>query len=352
MRHCSMIIPPPGFTMRVSSRHTIGALIVMMLLIGVVHASAQNPPTGRRHAGRHARGPASGDSASMHPSLAFISDSQEPMWVETLSLPTDRNEDATAALFQSIAAERRVSTVFHLGDMTGLGLPGSSWKRTDDDLALLRASGKAVHAIPGNHDYSPLPAIGMGMASFRRRFPECAGAWHVVRVGRLAVVLINSNISRLSIAERHEQLRWYTATLDSLDADSTIRAIIVGTHHSPHTNSTIVMPSTEIQTGFVPPFLRARKAILFASGHVHAFEHFVIGAKTFLVTGGGGGLLQPLLPVAEQRWPDLFVGNGNRRMFHYIVCDLRGNALHVRVRALAPDARTVATAYRITIPLP
>jgi hypothetical protein len=90
-----------------------------------------------------------------------------------------------------------------------------------------------------------------------------------------------------------QQDEWLKKTLADLDADAAVQSVIVCCHHSPFTNSRIVRPSKEVEEKFVPLYLESRKARLFLSGHCHAFEHYKVKGKDFLVIGGGGGLRQP-----------------------------------------------------------
>jgi 3',5'-cyclic AMP phosphodiesterase CpdA len=279
--------------------------------------------------------------------VAFVSDTQEPIWFESLALKRDRNQEATEAIFNAIAEERRVSVLFHLGDMTAAGSVQSEWRRMDKYITRLRDEGISFFAAPGNHEYFPFPS--RGEEAFRKRFPESKPAWCTKKMHGLAVVLLNSNFSDLSENERREQQQWYEAELQNLDHDTTVTSIIVGTHHSPYTNSTVVDPSMKVRRAFVPAFLKSSKCRLFMSGHAHAFEHFREGGKDFLVIGGGGGLLQPLLLGSARRSIDLYPYPTRRRMFHYVLCETRGKSLLITLKMLKPDYRTFTDKYKILI---
>jgi hypothetical protein len=161
---------------------------------------------------------------------------------------------------------------------------------------------------------------------FQQRFPDHKPTGYVVVVDAVAVVLVNSNFSSLSVAEEKQQVTWYKATLESLDGDENIQFIITGCHHSPYTNSRIVKPSKEVEQKFVPPFLSSKKSALFLSGHSHNFEHYKVEGKDFLVIGGGGGLRQPLrqgLGTLADIAPDY------KPLFHYSMVTVAGDTLLV-----------------------
>jgi len=150
----------------------------------------------------------------------------------------------------------------------------------------------------------------------------------------VAVVLLNSNFNALSAAEEAKQQEWYKTTLEDLDLTDSIKAVIVCCHHAPYSNSKIVKCSNKVQEHFVPGYIQSKKAQLFITGHAHAFEHFKISGKDFLVIGGGGGLHQPLDNTANSL-PDLAADY--KPMFHYLSVKRIANRLAVTSHFLKND---------------
>ena len=70
---------------------------------------------------------------------------------------------------------------------------------------------------------------------------------------------------------------------------------------------------------------------MFVSGHAHAFEHFNISEKNFVVIGGGGGLQQPLLVGDESIWDDKFKLNDSIRRFHFSILEKEGSLYSLKV---------------------
>jgi len=267
-------------------------------------------------------------------SIAFLSDTQDRTWYEALVLRTYHNSLAREMILGEIL-DRQPRAVVHLGDIVSAGSESERWRRIDRFTDSLGA--KAIRFLPirGNHDHFYFPA--WGNRNFEKRYPHMSRTGTVVRYGTTAIVLLNSNFLHLTETEQQSQSAWYKNTLSALDADSSVEFVIVGCHHSPYTNSTIVPPSSEVDTAFVPTYLEARKAVLFISGHAHAYEHFRRAGKDFLVIGGGGGLLQPLLTGAKRRYEDLFVAEGKTRMHHYLWCNIRPGRLRFEVRMVRQD---------------
>lgn len=277
-------------------------------------------------------------------SIVFLSDTQQPMWIETLRLPRNDNERASRAIYRSAAHESTAAAIVHLGDITYAGMFGSAWEDFD---AFKKDVTVPLISVPGNHEYFFLPFIAK--YHYHHRFPA-KETWHSFIVNGVAVIVLNSNFSHLDEEENAEQRMWYDHLLKEYDADSSIAAVIVGCHHPPFTNSAIVEPSSEVREWFFGPFARSKKGILFLSGHAHTFEHFTEGGKTELVIGGGGGLLQPLLP--EQERPFRAAASEVNGKFHYIIVHIGDQRLRIEIRTVTSNRTIVSADHTIDIPFP
>ncbi len=275
--------------------------------------------------------PVTANTSIDHIVLAFASDTQAPMWVETLWLRSHKNRAATRLLFGDVV-QRRPAVLFLLGDVVNLGYSNRQWKPIDAYLAALRERNISVHAILGNHEVMGRPLLGE--QKFQKRFPTHVRTGYFEVHDAVAVVLLNSNFNTLSKKEDQQQLTWYETTLQQLEEDSAVDFIITGCHHSPFTNSRVVRPSVEVEKKFVPLFLQSKKSQLFLSGHCHAFEHYLGGGKDFLVIGGGGGLRQPLRQGIGSL-TDL--AGAYKPLFHYLTVQRRADQLQVASIQLKKD---------------
>jgi hypothetical protein len=265
------------------------------------------------------------------PLLAFASDTQEPMRVEELVLRSHDNRRATRQLFREIV-QLRPAELFLLGDVVNLGHRDERWTYIDTALVEARAAGIVVNAILGNHELMGRSAAGA--IRFQSRFPQHVSTGYVVTRDSLAVVLLNSNFSKMSRAQIREQNDWYTTTLAALDTASDIRGVIVCCHHSPYSYSKLVGSNGQVQRLFVAPFLKHRKTRLFFSGHAHLFQHFHKGGKDFFVIGGGGGLNHPL---RRKTGPEVALAPEYAPLFHYLTVQRFGNRLRLVSRRLLDD---------------
>jgi hypothetical protein len=92
----------------------------------------------------------------------------------------------------------------------------------------------------------------------------------------------------------------------------------------------VIGPHKLAQKDFVPIFINSPKSKLYLSGHAHTYEHFILSNKHFVVSGGGGGQRQPLLPPFLSRINDikpwtLF------KPFHYISLEDSDQEISLRV---------------------
>lgn len=273
---------------------------------------------------------ASAHAQERQPVIAFTSDTQEPMWVEKLLLKSNHNQKATEMIFKDVDAIRP-SGLFILGDVVSLGYKTKKWANIDTYIKQCARDSIPVYATLGNHEV--MFNTRKGTKNFKARFPMYNPTGYMEVIDSVAVVLLNSNFSKMTSAEILAQDNWYNSAIKKLDADPAIKFIVVGCHHSPYTNSKIVKPSVEVRQNFVPAFISSKKCVLFVSGHSHNFERFNMQGKYFLVIGGGGGLHQPLYTNAIT--PDLSAAY--KPMFHYLELRRSCDSLQLVSRQLNPD---------------
>ncbi len=276
--------------------------------------------------------------------VIFLSDTQTPIWAEKLFLESDNNEMATRQIFSAILAEGNIDAVIHAGDITGHGWLRSSWKPILPFIDSLRSRSVPFIAAKGNHDYYFIPPWGMEL--FKKFIPNGATDYSRHLFGELCIIILNSNIDRLSFDELREQRQWYAKTVTALENDPDIRTIITVAHHSPYTNSTMVSGSAALQTDYLPVFFSSSKSRLWVGGHAHRFEHFRVRERDFLVIGGGGGLFHD--KKKEDAMNDLHPDDG--RFFHYVHCDVSGTSLTLEIMRIDPDSSAGRPVYRVHLP--
>ena len=255
--------------------------------------------------------------------LAFLADTQAPMWIEALFLKQRDNVKATQAIFREIL-NCHPETLYWLGDIVVLGYKNAAWPMVDTFLANCEEADINVKAIMGNHDVMGRPK--KGQRNFQKRFPDHVPTGYAHVTDGVGVILLNSNFSTMTVEQQAEQQTFYEKQLRDYDDDPAIRAVIVTTHYAPFSNSRLVGSSKPVQQRFVMPYQASKKAKLFITGHAHAFEKFEVGGKVFLVIGGGGGLKQPL-HTNPAKFEDRALDY--KPMFHYLTVYREEDNLHV-----------------------
>ncbi|GAC1596608.1 MAG: hypothetical protein NVS4B10_05730 [Myxococcales bacterium] len=262
--------------------------------------------------------------------LALLGDPQRTLWFERL-IGREQNDGARAALVRDLAAQRPGLVVL-LGDLTAAGASQSAWEQFDELFAPLSAAGVPMLALLGNHDY--WGGAGAALANAAARFPQLGRqSWYLRTLGRLALVMLDSNEAQLGEARWEQQRTWYRQTLAALDGNPSVAGVLVLAHHPPYTNSRTTGDEENVQRAFLPAFFAARKTLAFVSGHAHAYERFEERGRTFVVSGGGGGPRVRLLAGADARHADLHQAR-SPRPFHYLLVEQDASAARVTVRGL------------------
>lgn len=255
------------------------------------------------------------------------------------------------AIILAAIAREGPEMVLMLGDLVFCGSSASDWRDFDALAAPIREAGIPVLAVPGNHEYWVSPRSGL--KNFQARFPLLEQRrWHARSWGPLRLVFLDSNRRFLSSALWKEQVRWYAEEIARADGDPETRGTLVLVHHPPYTNSSVTSDELHVQRSFVPPFQAARKTLAMLSGHVHSYERYERGGKTFLVTGGGGGPRVRLETDSRRRHRDDLFPGPPVRFFHYLMAALTEDGVDVEMRGLAKGERRFETRDRFRLSWP
>jgi len=261
--------------------------------------------------------------------FAILGDLQRTSCVEFWR---ESNPEESRRLVAEIAA-RGPDFVVGLGDLVFRGSSRRDWARFDALTAPLRDASIPVLPILGNHDYWARrgPALRNVFARFSRL---ATSRWYAETYGILRLVFLDSNERALGAAAWREEAAWLESELSRADEDEAAKGVVVFVHHPPYTNSTVTGDELPVQRAFVPLFAAAKKTIAMISGHVHSYERFVRGGKTFLVAGGGGGPRVRLASGAARRHADDVFDGPEVRPFHFLLCRPAASGLEVEVVGL------------------
>ena len=154
--------------------------------------------------------------------MLFISDTQQPMWVETLLHKQNQNLKATADIFSEIL-QRKPRSLYMLGDVVALGYSSKKWRKVDRFLDSCRKLGTGVWGILGNHEI--MGRKERGESNFNKRFPGSVRTGYVSVTDSVAVVLFKSNFKYLSAASVKNQQEWDDWMVVQLDSTDSIKVV-------------------------------------------------------------------------------------------------------------------------------
>ena len=277
-------------------------------------------------------------------SIAIVGDLQRTSAAERILLSRAQNDAEREAILNKIADDRPEMLLL-VGDQVSTGDDDEDWGYFDRVIRPVNDAKIPVRAMYGNHDY------GLDrnhcIRNFSERFPYQSDEPHgVTRLGRIALVTVDSNFDQMSQSDIYRQSEHFRKALGELEEDRTVSGIIVSSHHPPYTNSDMGA-NDDVISMFAEPFLRARKTRLFISGHVHSYERFVAGDKIFMVTGGGGGPRRTVSTASDRPFQNDAYRTGTIRPFHYVQLDVSDTAITAEVRMLQKSGFKVGDRFSL-----
>ncbi|MGE3541156.1 MAG: metallophosphoesterase [Candidatus Tectimicrobiota bacterium] len=223
-----------------------------------------------------------------------------------------------------------------VGDLVLWGSSAAAWAAFDQLALPLWQARIPILPLLGNHDYGLVRQASL--RHFFSRFPHLGRRhWFSALYGPLGLIFLDSNVRRLPAAHWRAQSQWYQQTLVDFEQQADIRGVLVLLHHPPYTNSLVVADSRVVQRTFVPPFLQSTKTLAMIAGHVHSYERYTRGGKTFLVTGGCGPRMKLATGRRRRHDDDCFAG-ASIRDFHFLLLTLTPQGLHITMQGL-PQSR-------------
>lgn len=267
--------------------------------------------------------------------IIVLGDTQRTSWAEEELLGREQNEQPRRDLMAAIAERERPAFVVHLGDMVVSGASRFEWTYFDHLVSPLTARGIPIRPVLGNHDYWGKDSLALANASAPEHFPQLATHFYSAKHRGLGLIWLDSNLHG---RKARAQDRWYRDTLAAFECSPSTRAVLVFTHHPPFTNGAHRHPEAYVVDRVLPPFLASPKAQVMLSGHVHGYERFTQGGKTFVVSGGaGGGRVEYEAPPpgderTQYRHPHL-----GPRPFNYVRIEIGTDALRFETKCLVID---------------
>lgn len=220
--------------------------------------------------------------------------------------------DAERLLVIRALADEAPAFILNTGDLVSAGSDPAQWRDFHRENQPIFS--KRIPYFPGlgNHEY--MWDKSEGLAHYFASFPRLKGRkWYDLPFPPALVLVLDSNFGELGDEEAAAQERWLEETLAAAERDDAIRHVILAFHHAPYTNAVAHGDSRAAQQRFLSR--KTPKVHVVLTGHVHAYERFLVDGVQCVVSGGGGAPLMQL-DTAKPRHTDEFRGPAYRP-FHY-----------------------------------
>ncbi|WP_158944104.1 metallophosphoesterase [Granulicella sp. S190] len=235
-------------------------------------------------------------------------------------------QSRVASAMQAYVRQQNFATqaLLMLGDNWYGPLPGGvkdvRWQSQFEQMYPKTVFDCPAYAIPGNHDYQRMP---QSKVAAELEYAKAGGTrwtmpslWYSfqfpLKNPQVTIIALDSNMPNpdgkqaagvnftLTPAQQAEQLTWLEAELNK---PRTTPFLVVMGHHpifsnGPHGDNKILVRDWE-------PLLRKHNVHLYLAGHDHDMQHleFEGHPTSFVLSGGGGADLYPLLIDEAQRGP-------------------------------------------------
>ncbi|MEZ4267682.1 MAG: metallophosphoesterase [Myxococcota bacterium] len=281
--------------------------------------------------------------------LVIMGDTQRTSVIECAVLGREVNEREPQMLVRSLV-HAAPSALIVVGDLVFRGASEPDWQHFDRLMKPVRDAGIPVLAAAGNHEWRgrdrpALDALGQRFPSLRER------TWYLARQTDLGLVFLDSNADALGPAAWAEQREWLTRTLAALEADASVRGVLVFAHHPPYTRSVVVSGDAAVRETVVAAAASSPKVMAIFSGHAHGYERYVVDGLHLVVSAGGGGPRPSRLRgTPRPPGPQDLVSLPAPRPLHYMIVARAREGLRVRVMGLQRGDAAVAEVDFFTIP--
>jgi len=240
-----------------------------------------------------------------------------------------------------------------VGDLVYSGRSRRHWQHLDSLIAPIADRVPVLPAI-GNHDYPcwfvELCRTDKLSRAMQARFPWLVPGEPYAVVADDVVMFFLDSESRLV-----EQGEWLRRKLDA--AAQRFRAALVFYHRPALSNSVerTAQGNPEVERVILPVLRDAPLPTVTFNGHIHGFEHFLVGTANFVTTAGGGG---PRVAMPSGSRADLYSGpqcvqpsGKTLRPFNYVLLHRNPGALTVEVRGFCRGDEAVRTLYSFDVSL-
>lgn len=219
--------------------------------------------------------------------FGFISDSQ------IKDAAGQKRADRISQTVEDLKNLYPFSIIVNAGDAVQHGGRNEDWLNYFNTSKVYLHNTYMVSAV-GNHEYYDSPMYEKAPPQFRKYLrddssPELGNA--AVDLGKLTVIVLNSNFDFMNEATYKEQWDWFISKLEENQKKN--KPVIVSMHHSPFSSSMewIREIPKRLRADLVPTLEKYSCVKMMISGHLHMYERSEKNNLQYLVAGPSGGII-------------------------------------------------------------
>jgi hypothetical protein len=185
------------------------------------------------------------------------------------------------------------SVIVNAGDVVQHGGSVDDWNNYFKTAAPYLKNNYMFAAV-GNHDYYDSETYEKAPPQFLNylrdnQSSELGNA--VLDLGRVSIIMLNSNFDYMNDVTYKEQWDWFIHQLD--ENQKLNKPVIVSMHHSPFSSSAewVRAIPTKLREELVPTLEKYSCVKMMISGHLHMYERSQKGRLPYLVAGPSGGII-------------------------------------------------------------
>ncbi len=225
-------------------------------------------------------------------------DASKPLYFGFMSDTQIKNgdgQDRANVLSKTVADIQKVfplSLIVNAGDIVQHGGQEAEWLNYFS-TANVYLAGSYLMAAVGNHEYYDSPSQDKAPPQFlkyMRNNQSSELGYMQLDLGRINLLMLNSNFDFMSDAKIKEQWDWLESKLAT--AEKANKPSIVVMHHSPYSSSLEYVREipTRLRNELVPILEKHKNVKMMISGHLHMYERSVKDGLTYLIAGPSGGI--------------------------------------------------------------
>jgi len=241
---------------------------------------------------------------------------------------------------------RQAEFVIHAGDLQYYMSILESWQTWFRMMSPLLEAAPFMPCI-GNHENEKLDEMN---DYYRPLFTQAsaeadatADRYHY-ETGGVHFFVLNSEIEMNADSD---QILWFEAKLDEVEADPNYRFSIVY-FHRPLYSFGGYSPS-EANRAVIEPILTSHRVPLVIAGHMHGYERFEVGDVTHITSGGGGGLIDDINENLPPLPADAAIRVASGAIYQSLLLTIEGNVIH---GVVMDDMGTVQDSFDKTVVIP